>query len=763
LKSLIIVESPAKAKTISKILGKDFKVKASIGHVRDLPHNDIGVETENNYKPKYVLIPGKEKIIRELKAESKDVERVYLATDPDREGEAIAFHIAEELKDKRQKNVNKKIYRVAFHEITSKAVKEAISNPSDIDISKVQAQQARRILDRLVGYKLSPFLWKKVRRGLSAGRVQSVALKLIVEREKEINQFISEEYWTIDSIFTHPDLLKGKSLKTNLYKYEGNLVVDRDADEGKRFLIKNETQAKAISEALKSQDYLLKRIEKKLRKRSPHPPFITSTLQQESANKLRFPAKKTMMLAQQLYEGIELGTEGAVGLITYMRTDSFRLSPDAQKWARDYIVQKYGKDYVPDEMPIYKIKDTAQDAHEAIRPTYGDMSPDNIKQYLTKDQYRLYKLIWDRFIASQMSPALFEQTTFIINPVNDLKEETEFRATGSIIRFNGFMAVYNNLKDESYEDGDTLLPDLKEGEQLTLDEVIQIQHFTQPPPRYSEATLVKTLEEKGIGRPSTYAAILTTIQDRKYTNKEDGRFKPTELGVIVSNLLDDKFPEIFDYHFTAKMENELDEIEASKLSWINVIDNFYKSFYEDLLKAENEKKRVKPEDIPTDEVCDKCGKPMVIRWGRHGRFYACSGYPECKNARALEGEKQESEPTTQNCEKCGSSMIIKQSRFGRFIACSNYPKCKNAKPLTMGIKCPLDGEELVERRTKKGRLFWSCSNFPKCRFASWDKPIKEHCPQCNAEVLFEKVSKDGSYAHYCFNKECGYKKTLPQK
>lgn len=755
MKSLVIVESPAKAKTISKILGKDFKVKASIGHVRDLPQKEMGVDVNNNYKPKYVLIPGKEKIVRELKADSKDVDNIYLATDPDREGEAIAFHIAEEIKGKRGSN-KIPLYRVTFHEITSKAVKEAINNPSDIDLSKVDAQQARRILDRLVGYELSPYLWRKVRRGLSAGRVQSVALKLIVEREKEINQFVTEEYWTIEGMFNTLDKQLSKPFKTSLFKYKGALVVDRDAEEGKRFLITNEAQAKEIAEALNEREYTLNRIDKKLRKRSPNPPFITSTLQQEAANKLKFPAKKTMMIAQQLYEGIELGGEGSIGLITYMRTDSYRVSNDSQKWARDYIVKTFGKDYIPEESPRYKSKDSAQDAHEAIRPTYEDKSPDKIKQYLSRDQYNLYKLIWNRFIASQMSAALFEQTTFIINPVNDV--ETEFRATGSILRFMGFMAVYNDTKEENDENGDDMLPDLKEGDPLSLADILKSQHFTQPPPRYSEATLVKALEEKGIGRPSTYATILSTIQDRKYTLKEDGRFKPSELGMIVSNLLDEKFPDIFDYKFTAKMEDELDSIENSKLSWVKVIDDFYKSFNKDLQKAMGEKIRVKPEDIPTDEKCEKCGNSMVIRWGRHGRFYACSGYPDCKNTKPLETEQ--TEVSDQVCEKCGSPMNVKNGRYGRFLACSNYPSCKNAKAITTGIKCILDDGEIVERKTKKGRLFWSCSNYPSCNFASWDKPINEPCPQCSSRVIFEKTSKDGSITHYCLNKECGYKKTI---
>lgn len=771
MKSLVIVESPAKAKTINKILGKDFGVKASIGHVKDLPKKNIGVNVNDNFKPHYEIIPGKEKIIKELKSEAKKADKIYIATDPDREGEAIAYHIAEEVTTPKN---GKKIYRVTFHEITERAVKEAIQNPGDIDINKVEAQQARRILDRLVGYNLSPFLWKKVRRGLSAGRVQSVAVKLIVDREREIEAFQKEEYWTIEAALQPANVSDTTTapprFRARLYKYNNSLLIDRDAPDGKKFLITNvETAQKVINDII-VKDFYLAVIEKKQRKRSPSPPFITSTLQQEAARKLRFPAKKTMMIAQQLYEGVELGEEGAVGLITYMRTDSFRIAPEAQKWAKDLIIQKYGKDYAPEKPPHYKSKGSAQEAHEAIRPTYPNKSPEMVKPYLQKDQYNLYTLIWNRFIASQMSPAQLEQTTFIIE-VRSQKSEvasegTEFRASGTVIRFPGFMALYTESKDEIEEEEGAVLPALKENDHLMQTEIKPVQHFTQPPPRYTEATLVKTLEEQGIGRPSTYAAILSTIQERKYVEKNsDKRFAPTELGKIVNDLLVEKFPELIDIGFTAKMENELDEIENAQLKWVKVVKDFYKPFYRDLTEAQKDISKIKPQDILTEEPCEKCGAPMVIKWGRHGRFLACSAYPECKNTRPLEGSKENivQTITEEMCEKCGAPMIIKSGRFGKFLACSKYPECKSTRPLSTGVKCPLDSGNIVEKKTKKGKSFWSCSNYPKCKFASWYKPIPQQCPKCKASFLVERWTKTGELFHACSNKDCDYKIAVKKK
>lgn len=758
MKSLVIVESPAKAKTINKILGKDFGVKASIGHIKDLPKKKLGVDIDNNFKPHYEIIPSKEKIIKELKSEAKKSDRIFIATDPDREGEAIAYHIAEEIKTPKDR---KNIYRVTFHEITERAVKEAIQNPGQIDINKVEAQQARRILDRLVGYKLSPFLWEKISRGLSAGRVQSVAVRLIVDREREIEAFQKEEYWTIES-FLQPADLNLQPFWARLYKYNGSLVINRDADEGKRFLITNAEAAQKIADEIKDKEFYLAKIDKKLRRKSPSPPFITSTLQQEAARRLGFPAKKTMMIAQQLYEGVELGGEGPVGLITYMRTDSFRIAPEAQKWARDLIIKKYGKDYAPEKPPHYKSKGSAQEAHEAIRPTYPDKTPEMVKQFLSKDQYNLYTLIWNRFIASQMSPAQLEQTTFIIG-VRDVGlgiGETEFRASGTVIRFPGFMALYIESKDEIDEEEGAVLPALKENDPLYQKELKTIQHFTQPPPRYTEATLVKALEEKGIGRPSTYATILSTIQERKYIEKNsDRRFVPTELGKTVNDLLVDKFPELIDIKFTAKMENELDEIENAKLKWVKVIKDFYKPFERDLAEAKKDISKVRPQDIPTEEVCEKCGSPMVIKWGRHGKFLACSAYPSCKNTKPIEnqdlgGRDHEIEEV---CDKCGSPMVIKIGRFGKFIACSRYPECKNTKPLPTGVKCPLDSGDIVERKSKRGKPFWSCSNYPECKFAMWYEPLPQRCPKCDAPFLVKKINKAGEVFHVCLEKGCNYK------
>lgn len=765
LKSLVIVESPAKAKTIGKILGNEYSIKASIGHIIDLPSNELAIDIEKDFKPHYVVIPGKEKILNELKKASKDADAVYLATDPDREGEAIAFHIAEEVKKQKK---SKKIYRITFHEITQKAVQEAIQNPGDIDSDKVAAQQTRRILDRLVGYNLSPFLWRKVRRGLSAGRVQSVALRLIVDREREVQAFTKEEYWTIESVF-QPLLLSDIStappqFKARLYKFRNSLIINRDAKGKDRFLIRDWETANRLLNLLKNEEYKIVKIEKKLKKRSPSPPFITSTLQQEAARKLKFPAKKTMKVAQELYEGIELGKEGSSGLITYMRTDSFNVANEAQKWAREYIKTKFGKEFIPEKPPKYKSKSSAQEAHEAIRPTYPDKPPELVKQFLTKDQFQLYSLIWNRFIASQMSPARLEQTVFIIEPQTSKAElkDTEFRASGTIVRFAGFMHLYTETKDENIanEEEDGILPDLKEDELLRLIDIQPLQHFTQPPPKYSEATLVKALEENGIGRPSTYATILSTIQDRKYVMKEDGRFSPTELGFIVSDLLVDKFPDLMDIGFTAKMEDNLDEIEASRLNWLEIVKDFYFPFKNELDKALKDTGKVKPEDIPTDMACEKCGKSMVIRWGRHGRFLACSGYPECKNTKQLNGDKvestNESQITDELCDKCGNPMLIKSGRFGKFLACSGYPKCKSAKPLVTGLQCPLDGGDIVQRKTKKGRTFWSCSNYPRCKFATWNKPISNDCPKCNMGLVAEKVSRNGKIIHFCLNKDCNY-------
>jgi len=747
--SLVIVESPAKARTLNKILGKNYKVLASVGHVKDLPEKELGVDVTDHFAPKYVVIPGKEKVVRELKAASKKAERVFLAPDPDREGEAIAYHIATEIGDK--KSLNGKIYRVSFHEITERAVKEAMEHPGKIDLNKVDAQQARRILDRLVGYNLSPLLWRKVRRGLSAGRVQSVAVRLVVDREREIGKFEPQEYWTIEA------LLEGEeksSFLSKLHSFDGKPVIERSTPKDK-FLIGSQEEAKKITASLTGRPYLVQSVERKKRKKSPPAPFRTSTLQQEAFNRFSFSAKKTMMIAQQLYEGIDLGPEGSVGLITYMRTDSVRVAPEAQEWARNLITQKFGADYVPETPPKYKTAAGAQEAHECIRPTYAERPPEAVKQSLAKDQLKIYTLIWNRFIASQMAPAELEQTT--INIKAEGAPEAIFRASGSVIKFDGFLKLYKGLQEEG-EEG--ILPELKEGEALKLLELKPNQHFTQPPPRYSEASLVKALEEKGIGRPSTYAAILSTIQDRKYVEKDVGRLKPTDLGILVNDLLVERFPELMDLSFTARMEDDLDLIETGDMEWEEVVREFFDPFNSELEKAMQITGKVRPQDVPTELKCDKCGLPMVKRWGKNGWFLACTGYPECKFTCPVDEPK--CAETNEVCDKCGSPMIIKSGRFGKFLACSNYPACKNTKGISLGIKCPVDGGDVVERRSKKGKLFYSCNNYPNCKFISWYKPVNRACPLCGSAYLLEKKTKDGTVI-FCPEKTCKYKEEVKEE
>lgn len=742
MKSLLIVESPTKVKTLSKFLGKDFTIKASVGHIKDLPKKELGVDIENNLTPTYVVIEGKEKVLKELKKAAKSAERIYLGPDPDREGEAIAWHIAEELN-----GASNKVYRVEFNEITEKAVTEAIKHPRKIDMNLVDAQQARRILDRLVGYKLSPLLWRKVRRGLSAGRVQSVAVRLVVDREKEIEAFVSDEYWSITAA------LEGHEPP----RFEAKLFsIDRE-----KIGIKNESQAASIVEDLQGKPFAVQRIEKKSRKRSPAPPFITSTLQQEASRKLRFTAKKTMLIAQQLYEGIELGEEGSVGLITYMRTDSVRVASEAQQEARSFVRGEFGNEYTPPKPPVYKSKKSAQEAHEAIRPTSLLRPPQAVGNKMSRDQFNLYSLIWNRFIASQMSPAQLEQTS-----VDVAADKYIFRATGTIVQFPGFMKLYIESGDNGAEE-ESLLPKLSEGDRLKVIGITPKQHFTQPPPRYSEATLVKELEAKGIGRPSTYATILSTIQDRKYTEKVEGRFKPTELGIVVSDMLVERFAELMDYNFTANMENNLDKIEEGGIKWGDIIMDFYRPFNSDLAHAMETLGKVKPQDIPTDKVCPE-GHPMVIKWGRFGRFYACEKYPEHKYTEPLEeqgtgangqGQAAEEQKTDEKCPKCGSPMVMKSGRFGRFLACSKYPECKATKAVSTGITCPEDGGDIVERRTKKGKLFYSCNNYPKCRFATWYRPLNKTCPDCGSSILVEKHLKKGDFIA-CIKKGCKYKEEI---
>lgn len=713
-KSLVIVESPAKAKTINKFLGKDFTVMASVGHIKDLPKSKLGVEIEKDFEPQYVKIKGKAKTITELKKAGRTADKIYLAPDPDREGEAIAWHIADEVDKDRIKTM-----RVMFNEITEKAVKEAMTHPTSLDKNKFEAQQARRVLDRLVGYQVSPILWDKVRRGLSAGRVQSVAVRLICDREKEIQAFKPREYWSITADFEGSDGQPGFSAK----------LAKRD---GKKVEINNGDEAEAIVNDLMGAGYTVSGIEKKATKRNPAAPFTTSKLQQDASRKLGFTAKKTMMLAQQLYEGIELGDEGPVGLITYMRTDSIRISGEAIEAARGFIEARYGAEYLPEKPRVFKTKKKAQDAHEAIRPTYLEHPPDQVKKFLSKDQFRLYQLIWNRFVACQMAHAVIDQTRVDVASLNYL-----FTATGSVVRFPGFMAVYTEGIDEAEAgkaEAEKTLPELNKGDALTLLALNPEQHFTQPPPRFTEASLVKELEENGIGRPSTYAAILSTIQDRGYVEKDARQLKPTELGFLVTDMLIGSFPEILNVEFTAHMEEELDKVEEGKIEWRHTMREFYGPFKKSLEKAQKDMKNVKAEEVPTDIFCEKCGKGMVIKWGRLGKFLACSGYPECKNTTDFTTDEsgkvtpvEKKVETDEKCPECGSSMIVKTGRFGRFLACSDYPDCKTTRPYSTGVPCPEDGcgGMLVERRTRKGRVFFGCSNYPKCKHAAWKLPKKD--------------------------------------
>ena len=746
-KSLLIVESPTKVNTLKKIVGKEFIIKASVGHLKDLPKKKLGVDVDNNFEPEYITIRGKGKILQELKTAAKKVDTIYLAPDPDREGEAIAHHIGNEV----ARFTKGKIYRVMFNEITKKAVKEALANPTELNLDRVNAQQARRILDRLVGYKISPILWKKVHRGLSAGRVQSVALRIVCEREREILAFESKEYWSITLGLegSCKPIFQAKLFKINDDKAE----------------IVNKEEADKILKDLEGSSLVLESITKKERKRNPSAPFITSSLQQEASRKLNYSPKKTMMLAQKLYEGIKLEKKGTVGLITYMRTDSVRLSDQALEEVRNYIPERYGKEYLPAKPNMYKSKKSAQEAHEAIRPTDVTLDPNFLKDHLEKDLFRLYQLIWSRFVSCQMVPAVLDTTQFDIKSGNYL-----FRSNGSILKFAGFMKVYvesqddDNAEKTETKDSDRILPALKKGENLNLLEISPEQHFTQPPARFTEAMLVKELEDKGVGRPSTYASIISVIKDRDYIQNEERRLKPVELGFMINDLLVENFPDIMTTAFTAKMEEQLDEVEDGKKQWRDVLQTFYMPFKKDLEEAEKKMKDFKAEVEETDEVCEKCDKPMIIKWGRFGKFLACSAYPDCKNAKDIkkpgtEGEPEASDEVEGDCDKCKSPLIIKRGRFGKFIACSTYPDCKFTKPIGLGIKCPEDGckGEIAPRRSKKGRTFYGCTKYPDCTFTSWDKPKAEACPECKHPFMVEKWKKNEEPSTLC--PECGFKKT----
>jgi DNA topoisomerase-1 len=776
-KSLIIVESPAKARTIAKYLGREYTVLASVGHVKDLPTNKLGVDLDNNFTPQYVTIKGKSKILAEIKRKAREADAVFLAPDPDREGEAIAWHIAEELgvgangKPGATKD-RPKVYRVLFHEITERAIRRALESPGQIDMRLVEAQQARRILDRIVGYQGSQLLWKKVRRGLSMGRVQSVALKLICDREKEREAFRPEEYWTITATLmgTHPPAFEAKLQSIN----------------GTEAVIPSREAAEAILADIQGKEFVVRSVERKERRRNPVAPFITSRLQQEAARKLRFSAKKTMTLAQHLYEGMDIGNEGPTGLITYMRTDSTRIAEEAAEEARQLIRERFGIEYVPATPNAYKSQKGAQEAHEAIRPTSVYRDPESLRPYLDEDHYQLYKLIWNRFVASQMAPAILEVTRVDVAP-EGARDAYLFRATGTVVKFPGHLAVYREGRDveepdpswkaeqEADDESVRQLPFVVEGERLHLLEqagqtvpgLLAKQHFTQPPPRYNEALLIKELEEKGIGRPSTYATIISTIQERHYVEKVDGRFVPTETGRTVNDFLVRGFPDIVNTEFTSLMEKELDEVEEGEKPWVVAVRDFYDPFTKDLERAERLAGPKDSADTPTNIACEKCGRMMVIKWGRNGTFLACPGYkdtPPCKNTQNFERlpdgtiklvAKQEV-ATDEACEACGSPMVVKRGRFGKFLACSAYPTCKTTKPIPLGVKCPLDGGDLVEKRSRKGRTFYACTHYPTCAFALWDRPINKPCPNCHAPFLVEKVSKQAGVTLQCRNQDCRY-------
>ncbi|RPH36328.1 type I DNA topoisomerase [bacterium] len=731
-RSLIIVESPAKAKTINKYLGSDYVVEASVGHIKNLPKSKIGIDIEGGFIPEYETIKGKDDVVARLRSHAAHASVVYLATDPDREGEAIAWHIAKEIEEG-----NPKIFRVLFHEITERGITEAMQHPMKIDQNLVDSQQARRVMDRLVGYKISPFVWKTVFYGLSAGRVQSVAVRLICEREEAINSFIPQEYWSIIGEFrsngSEPFLAK-------LFKVAGEDPRINDA-----------TTAEGYVRNIRDQAYSIVDIQKKPVRRNPPAPFITSTLQQESARRLRFQAKRTMMLAQKLYEGVELGEAGRVGLITYMRTDSTRLSEDAVKDVREYIYANYGKEYLPHEPRLFKKGKSSQDAHEAIRPTSMKHSPKAVRKYLDKEMYELYELIWNRFVACQMSAAIFEQITVDIKGGDYL-----FRATDSVQQFRGFLQIYDDLVDESEkqngsdEDPVSKLPaGLKAGEAAELTNIFPNQHFTKPPPRYTESSLVKELEALGIGRPSTYALIVDTIQARKYVEQRERKLYPTSLGIAVNRILVEHFPHLFNVQFTARMEEELDTIASGQSTYRRVLDDFYHPFIRDLEGVDKKSAAIKKSlQEPTNEVCDICGKPMIIKWGRNGRFMACSGYPACKNTKPLPEEQEQTKHVIgMKCELCGGDMVVKGGKFGAFLGCSNYPTCKNTKPISIGMKCPKckDGD-VIERKTKRKRVFYGCSRYPDCDFASWDKPVPRACDTCGNPYLVQKYTQSrGEY------------------
>ena len=738
-KKLIIVESPAKTKTLKGFLGSDYQVEASMGHVRDLPEKKLSIDIEHDFAPTYVVIPERKEVVAKLRAAAKNASEVYLASDPDREGEAISWHLQEALGLSNPR-------RIQFNEITKSAVQAALLNSRSIDMDRVNAQQARRELDRIVGYKISPILSKKVRPRLSAGRVQSVAVRLVADREREILAFKPVEYWSVTASLT-PDTSKNK--------FDAALT-ERD---GKKLEIPNKASADQILSDLDGAAYRVKSVKRSEKRRNPAPPFITSTLQQEASRKLGFNAKRTMQVAQQLYEGVEVPGEGHVGLITYMRTDSNRIADEAQQAARALIVQTYGSKYAPAAAKQYKKGGAAQDAHEAVRPTDVTRLPERIAQMLNRDQERLYKLIWQRFVASQMAPAVFDVVTVDIAARN-----YTFRATGSTMKFDGFLRVYAEGKDDAgkIEDEEKQpLPPLSEAQMLKLLALTPKQHFTEPPPRFTEATLVKALEEKGIGRPSTYAAIIATIQDRQYVELAEKRFRPTELGTTVNDLLVKHFPNILDIAFTAGMETQLDAVAEGKEDWVKMMRRWYDPFAESVTKAGAEMENLKVPPREAGQDCPTCGKPMVIRSSRYGEFISCSDYPKCKTIVRPEAEKSEGE-----CPKCGKPMVERAGRFGKFIACTDYPECKTTKQVAaakIDVPCPKCGGEVVQKRSKKGATFFGCANYPGCDFVAWGKPVGRPCPKCQSPLV-ENTFRGGRVSGIkCNNAECDYKEAAPPK
>lgn len=746
---LIIVESPAKARTIGKYLGPEYRVKASVGHVRDLPERELGVDVDHGFEPKYVTIRGKGKVLQELRRDASDAEVVLLATDPDREGEAIAYHVAEQLGYDGQRTRNgpdrKRFGRVLFHEITRDAVRHALDAPGTIDMRKVEAQQARRILDRLVGYQVSPLLWKPIRRGLSAGRVQTVALRLIAEREAEIRAFKPEEYWSITAKLEKA----GKEFDAKLHQIDG-----------KAFKLEDEAAATAVLEDVRDLPFVITEIKRRERLKNAPAPFTTSTLQQEAAKRLGFSAQKTMRVAQQLYEGIELGAEGAVGLITYMRTDSTRVSADAAGSARALVQAQFGERYVPRSPRLWtgKQQKAAQEAHEAIRPTDATRRPEQVRSLVDRDQARLYELIWLRFVAGQMTPAVYDTTTVDFDLSAPSGRRYLFRSTGSILKFDGFTRLYQEAREEG--DHRTLdelapLPPLERNDACTVNDIVPAQHFTQPPPRFTEASLVRELERLGIGRPSTYAQIIATLSGRQYVEIEKKRFQPTPLGDTVANVLVRVFPDLFNVDFTSEMESELDRIEDGKLEWREVLEAFYAPFKRQLDQGSTRSADIVKEVVAADAGdCPECGRPLAVRWNRYGRFLGCTGYPECRYTAPIdESTKPEPKPTGERCPNCGREMVERQGRFGPFLACTGYPECKHTQPRTIpGLKCPQCAEgDIGEKRTRRGKPFWGCTRYPECDWSSWDRPVPIECPECAAPFVVAKVTKARGEFYRCPN------------